>query len=312
MTAMPAPVAMAEPATPDRLTEHDRAVNEALAANLREVANLLAQQDADSFRPAAYRRASDTLAGLVRPVTRIFAAEGRQGLMALPGIGASIAAAIVEMLTTGRWSQLERLRGTLNPEKLFQTIPGIGPELAARIHERLHVDTLEGLEIAAHDGRLEQVPGIGKRRAELIRSLLAERLGRPRLRRLRRESEQPEIGLILDVDHEYHRRASAGELKLIAPKRFNPKGEAWLPVLHTTRASWELTALFSNTRLAHELGRTRDWVVIYYQAGDAPEGQCTIVTETRGPLAGRRVVRGRESECQVHYAHVFKALEGRR
>ncbi|WP_202951144.1 hypothetical protein [Synechococcus sp. PCC 7336] len=31
------------------------------------------------------------------------------------------------------------------------------------------------------------------------------------------------------------------------------------------------------------------------------EGQCTVVTETRGLLTGRRVVRGRESECeQIH------------
>jgi DNA uptake protein ComE-like DNA-binding protein len=54
--------------------------------------------------------------------------------MALPGIGRGIAMAIMEMLSTGRWSQLERLRGSLQPEQLFQTLPGIGPELAARIH----------------------------------------------------------------------------------------------------------------------------------------------------------------------------------
>ncbi len=166
MSAASAPLTKAEPEIRSRLTEHERAVNESLAANLREFADLLAQQEADGFRTAAYRRASDILVALDRPVARIFAAEGQRGLMALPGIGGSIASAIAEMLTTGRWSQLERLRGTLNPEKLFQTIPGIGPELAARIHGHLDVETLEALEIAAHVGvRLEQVPGIGRRRA---------------------------------------------------------------------------------------------------------------------------------------------------
>ena len=53
------------------------------------------------------------------------------------------------MLSTGRWSKLERLQGLLEPERLFQTLPGIGPGLAALIHEDLDVDTLEGLEIAA-------------------------------------------------------------------------------------------------------------------------------------------------------------------
>jgi hypothetical protein len=53
--------------------------------------------------------------------------------------------------------------------------------------------------------------------------------------------------------------------------------------------------MFSNTATAHRLDRTADWVVVYYER-DGDEGQCTVVTETRGPLAGRRVVRGRESE----------------
>ena len=277
-------------------------VNETLAANLGEFADLLAEQDADGFRTAAYRRAADTIGELDRSAAEIFAEEGREGLLALPGIGPSIAAAIAEMLTTGRWAQLERLRGTLAPEKLFRTIPGIGPELAQRLHDVLEAETLEALEVAAHDGRLETVPGVGRRRAELIRALLAERLGR---RRLRRPADatgsaalRPDVATLLDVDREYREKAAAGRLRLIAPKRFNPSGAAWLPVLHTRRGTWEFTALHSNTRLAHELGRVHDWVVLYYHTDTSPEGQATVVTETHGPLVGQRVVRGREEECQ--------------
>ena len=76
----------------------------------------------------------------------------------------------------------------------------------------------------------------------------------------------------------------------------NPSGKRWLPVLHTERGAWHFTALFSNTARAHELGRTRDWVVVYFRADHEIEGQRTIVTEIQGPLAGQRVVRGRESE----------------
>ncbi len=73
-------------------------------------------------------------------------------------------------------------------------------------------------------------------------------------------------------------------------------------------------ALFSNTARAHELGRTGDWVVLFYERnGDS--GQCTVVTETRGPLAGRRVVRGRESECRppaaLHSAEAERSGAGR-
>jgi hypothetical protein len=144
------------------------------------------------------------------------------------------------------------------------------------------------------------VPGVGRRRAELIRVVLGERLGRRRLRRTPAPRERPAVSLILAIDRTYRERAES--LRRIAPKRFNPKGEAWLPVLHERREGWDFTALFSNTGLAHQLGRIGDWLVIYYHSDTLPEGQCTIVTETRhGPLHGRRVVRGREGECRQHY-----------
>ncbi len=276
-------------------------VNSAVAGKLREMADLLEQQRADRFRIAAYRRAADTLLSLKQSVADIARSDGLSGLTQLPGIGRGIGLAILEMATTGRWSQLERLQGELQPEQLFQTLPGVGPELAARIHDVLHIDTLEALEVAAHDGRLGKVSGIGHRRAAAIRAAIAEKLGHRRIRALP-APEAPPIALLLDVDRAYREKAAAGQLPTIAPKRFNPSGAAWLPVLHTTRGDWHLTALFSNTRQAHELGKTRDWVVIYFHLDAEPESQCTVVTDTRGPLAGRRVVRGREGECAAHYA----------
>lgn len=56
----------------------------------------------------------------------------------------------------------------------------MGPELARRIHEQLHIDSLEALEAAANDGRLDRVPGIGERRVAAWRAYLAEALGRGR------------------------------------------------------------------------------------------------------------------------------------
>jgi DNA polymerase (family X) len=183
---------------------------------------------------------------------------------------------------------------------LFQTIPGVGPTLARRVHDVLHVETLEALETAIYDRRLHAVPGIGRRRAELLRSGIAERLGRVRPR-LPIQRNEPDIATLLDVDREYREKAAADLLPKIAPKRFNPTHEAWLHVLHTTRAPWIFTALFSNTARAHELGRVKDWVVVYFHSGKEPEAQRTIVTEKRGALASKRVVRGREAACREHY-----------
>jgi putative hydrolase len=277
------------------------ASNQLVAERLREAADLIEQQGANPFRVRAYRQAADTVADLREDVGTLIARDGVRGLEAFPGVGPRIAAAIDELVRTGRWSQLERLRGTLDPETLYRAVPGIGPALARRIHDTLHVDTLEALEVAAHDGRLAAMAGIGPRRAAMIRAALQSMLGRP-FARARRQAPEPPVGLLLDVDREYRERAAAGRLPRIAPRRFNPAGEAWLPVLHTERGDWHFTALFSNTARAHELGRTRDWVVLYFSSDRQPEGQRTVVTEPRGPMAGRRVVRGREGECRRHHA----------
>jgi hypothetical protein len=188
--------------------------------------------------------------------------------------------------------------------QLLTVVPGLGHRLAERIHEALHVDTLEALELAAHDGRLESVPGVGPRRAAAIRASLQTMLSRSRPHRTDAATgaaEEPPVAMLLEVDREYRQRTAEGGLPTIAPRRFNPSGAAWLPVLHTTRGPWHFTALFSNTAQAHQLGRTRDWVVLYFYDDEHAEGQHTVVTETHGALTGQRVVRGREAECRSHY-----------
>lgn len=279
----------------------DVSFNQKIADLLRQMADVLEQQQANPYRINAYRRGAETVNALDRDVRELLQSEGTAGLLRLPFIGSGLASSISEVITTGRWAQLERLRGTLDAEHLLQTVPGIGPTLARAIHDDLHVDTLEALEIAAHDGRLAEVAGIGVRRAAAIRASVANLLGRRTLPV--RKSGTPDIPTLLWVDREYRTRARSGKLRKIAPRRFNPSGEAWLPVLHVERGGWHFTALFSNTARAHELDMTSDWVVIYFYDGDHHEGQCTVVTETRGPLQGRRVVRGREAESRRYYGN---------
>ena len=292
--------------------------NALFADMLREMAALLEAQGDNAFRVAAYRNAADTVAALPRSVREIFERGGLAGLDALPTIGEGIAAAIAEIVQTGHWGRLDRLRGAAGVEAVFHTIPGVGMALAHRLHDDLDVDSLEALEVAARDGRLERLAQIGPRRAAAIRASLTQMLDRARaLRRGRpiRRSEAnggaavagapedaPPIETLLEVDRAYRAGAEAGSLPTIAPRRFNPEGKAWLPVLHTKHGDWHFTALYSNTARAHELGRVRDWVVIYAEDRDHHERQYTLVTPPGGPLAGRRVVRGREAECRAWYA----------
>ncbi len=274
------------------------AFNLEVAGIFRKCAEVLRQQAANPFRVNAYLRAAQTLESLEVDARDILRDDGVAGLIELPAIGRGLAASIDEFARTGRLLQLERLRGEAAPENLFRTVPGIGPKLAHAIHDELHVDTLEELEVAAHDGRLAAVAGIGDRRVAAIQASLAALLGRGRSRRQAPQASPP-AAILLDVDREYRQSAAAGKLPKIAPKRFNPEKLAWLPILHTDREEWHFTALFSNTARAHELGRTDDWVVVYFYNDDHQEGQNTIVTETKGPMTGERVIRGREAECRA-------------
>lgn len=70
--------------------------------------------------------------------------------------------------------------------------------------------------------------------------------------------------------------------------------------MKATSEGWNLTLLYSNTKRAHDLHKTVDWVVVYYER-NSDHDQCTIVTATQGGVAGKRVVRGRERECREYY-----------
>jgi len=295
------------PARPAVGGDEPARANAAVAQMLREMADLLeAQGETNVYRCAAYRRAADTVARWPRAVRDVFEREGLPGLDALPAVGTGIAAAIAEFVQTGRWTRLDRLRGAADAEAVFRTVPGVGPQLALRLHDELGVDTLEALEVAVHDGRLEAMPNLGPRRAAAIRAALTQMLDRARALRHRRDAApaatQVPLALLLDVDREYRGAAEADRLPKIATRRFNPQGIPWLPVLHTRRGDWTFTVLYSNTARAHELGRVRDWVVVYAEDAAHRERQYTVTTAQRGPLAGHRVVRGREDECRALFA----------
>jgi hypothetical protein len=290
--------------------------NEEIADLLDRVAALLEAQDASPYRINAYRRAAKTVAQTAASISEMVVREDGGRIEELPDIGKSIGGAIREFVKTGRLGLLERLEGQISPEDLFTTVPGIGDELAKRIRTHLHIETLEDLELTAHDGRLETVPGLGIRRVEAIGNSVAAILassGRRRARKIRHLASDlrppghppdpvpPSVATILAVDEEYRQKAKDGLLKTIAPRRFNPERKAWLPILHAEREGYHFHAMFSNTARAHELGKTDDWVVIFFER-DGLEDQSTVVTEHHGALTGRRVVRGREPECVEHYA----------
>jgi hypothetical protein len=158
---------------------------------------------------------------------------------------------------------------------------------------------------------LDDLPGVGPGIARIIEQLIET--GRSTfLERLRAKADddhessttgpfvEPAISELLDVDREYRTKAAADRLPRLAPRRFNPTRKPWLPVLHTARSDRKYTALFANTARAHELRTTHDWVILRIR-DHGREHLITVETETRGPLTGQRVIRGREWECLTYY-----------
>lgn len=276
--------------------------NAEIAATLERIAALLEQQQANPYRIQAYRTAAGSIRTESRSVAELALQEGPEGLEQLYGVGPRISRHIDTLVHSGRIPLLEQLEGEINPEGLLTSVPGIGPKSAQEIYQSLGVNSLEDLELAAHDGRLEQLPGFGPRRIAGLRhtlgNMLSRRRGRPRAAPA--PQERPPVPLLLELDAEYRQKAKADHLPKLAPRRFNPEGAAWLPILHTEREGWSFAIAYSNTARAHQQQRTQDWVVIYYEH-DGILGQYTVVTEPSGPLRGRRVVRGRESECLRYY-----------
>jgi len=285
-------------------TDAGLAINRQIADRFDEMANLLERRHANDFRIRAYRRGARVLRELMMSVAAILADSGRRGLEELPGIGRSLALAIDRYVQTGRIPQLKELRDADSSEYQLRSADGVGPTLAARIHDELHVESLGELQAAAIDGSLQDVVGIGPQRAQAVRNSIDARvrsLASPQ-RAPRDEShhDEPPVAELLSVDAEYREKSAGDTLLRIAPKRFNPTGQAWLPVMHTHREERHYSVMFSNTAHAHELGMTHDWVIIH-RTDRKHHGQWTVITSLLGALKGRRIVRGRESECLAFY-----------
>ena len=90
--------------------------------------------------------------------------EKGDDLTRLPGIGDDLAAKIHEIVTTGYCSLLERLRRELPPAVTeLLQIPGLGPKRVKALYHDLDVQTVEQLYRAGRDGRIRALPGFGEK-----------------------------------------------------------------------------------------------------------------------------------------------------
>lgn len=140
--------------------------NAEVAATLWRVGDLLELTGENPFKVQTYRRASQVVDTLAVPVAEVW----RRGqLGALPGLGERTVRRIGELLETGTFDELERLREQVPPGVVeLLAVEGVGPKTASRVWKELGVTDVDALEAACQDGRLAELPRMGPRRAQGI------------------------------------------------------------------------------------------------------------------------------------------------
>ena len=101
--------------------------NHKIANILDEIADLLEVQQANVHRVRAYRNAAQYVRKLSKPIAELISPDDPHALQALPFIGERLAKLIEEVVQLGKSSLLERLKGSVNPEEIFEKLPGVGP-----------------------------------------------------------------------------------------------------------------------------------------------------------------------------------------
>jgi DNA polymerase (family X) len=141
------------------------AMNDAVAALLREYAELTVITGGDPFRARNYERAARAVAGHPADLAGLDAA----GLQRIPGVGKSIAAKITEFLATGEIAALTELRGKIPPGvRELTRVPGLGPRRALQLNKELGIADVTQLKEAVEAGKLRDLDGFGARSEERI------------------------------------------------------------------------------------------------------------------------------------------------
>ncbi len=138
---------------------------------LTQIATLLELHGQSPFRVRSFQAAARSIASLSEAELKIAAAPVDQ---TLDGVSPEALDVVRELLITNSAELLESLQEQ-TPEGLLEMlrVPGLGPARIRLIHDGLHIDTLQELELAAADGRLAALPRFGDRTAERIATGIA-------------------------------------------------------------------------------------------------------------------------------------------
>ena len=136
-------------------------VNQELANIFYEIGYFLEMEEV-AFKPQAYEKAAIVLENLGESVAEIYEKGGIKALIAIPGVGKSIAQKIEEYLKTGKIKHYEELKRKIpvDMEKLI-AVEGIGPKTVKTLYNEAGIKNLDDLEEAAKKHKIAVLFGFG-------------------------------------------------------------------------------------------------------------------------------------------------------
>lgn len=142
--------------------------NTEIARVLREIGEYLEMQSVP-FKPRAYEKAALAVGELEDEAGEIYKKGGLKALEEIPGVGASIAEKIEELIRTGRSKYYEELKkkAPVNLSELTR-VEGLGPKSIKKLYQELGVKNIKDLEKAASSGKIKKLEGFGEKSEQKI------------------------------------------------------------------------------------------------------------------------------------------------
>jgi DNA polymerase (family 10) len=143
--------------------------NATIARLLEQTADLLEIDGAERFRVFGYRGAA--AAADQTTVDLMAVASDTVRLLQIPGIGKSMATGIQAIVQTGTLPLREELLAKYGGADLLELLklPGMGPKTIAVIWAATKVTSIDQLADAIDNGRLDELPRMGRKQIEKIR-----------------------------------------------------------------------------------------------------------------------------------------------
>ena len=133
---------------------------------LLEIGRRASLEGGNPYKAKAYVRAAESLRNASRPLAEMI----RRGeLRQIPGVGDAIAERIANLHRTGTDPTLAKAKLPTGVLDLL-AVPGLRPDKVLRLHDQLGIGSLDDLEQACREGRLEGVKGLGPALQRKIRA----------------------------------------------------------------------------------------------------------------------------------------------